>query len=171
MTQKASIRHPHLEFCEFLTAEIEAHLNEFSSQDGQFVLNKRASTKLDELTHTLASNCRFQELPDQLASDFDDIMDLRPALLQFMVAATPKDDVVNRILGNFDSHVDKMVVTPTSHFVSQGSPGFLVDSVPDAINPVKAKLAYVQVPNAEGEMHLVLVWKVCLVPSDPAVLM
>jgi extracellular elastinolytic metalloproteinase len=137
-------------------------------------MNKRTSTKLHELRHALVSNCGFQELPDQskFASDFDDGMDLRPALLQFMVAATPSDDVVNSILGNFDSHVAKMMVTPTSHFASQGSPDFLVNSVPDAINPVKAKLAYVQAPDVEGNMHLVLVWKVCLVlvPRIPAVL-
>lgn len=155
-----SVRHPHHEYCDFLTAELEAWINEFSFQEGQIIMGEHSRSKLDELTHVHVSNCRFQNLPDELSFDFKDVMDFRPALLQFMVAATPNDVVVNDILGNFNSHMDKMIVTPTSHFAPQDSPvEFLVDQVPDAISPVRAKMAYVQVPNTEGEMHLTLVWK------------
>jgi extracellular elastinolytic metalloproteinase len=161
-----SIRHPHREYCDFLTAEVETRVNEFSfqgSQGGQVIMGEHSSTKLDELTHVHVSNCRFQNLPDELVFDLTDVMDFRPALLQFMVAATPKDDVVNDILGNFDTHIDKMMVTSTSHFAPHGaSVEFLVSQVPDTVNPVKAKMAYIQVPNTEGEMHLRLVWKVRL---------
>lgn len=126
-------------------------------------MGKHSHAKLDELIHVLTSNCRFQDLPDELAFHFKDVMDFRPALLQFMVAATPNDDVVNDILGNFDSHMDRMVITPTSAFApSGGSVEFLVDQVPDAINPVKAKMAYVQVLDVDDEMQLTLVWKVRL---------
>jgi extracellular elastinolytic metalloproteinase len=161
-----SIRHPHREYCDFLTAEIETRINEFSfqgSQGGQVSIGEHGSTKLDELTHVHVSNCRFQNLPNELVFDLKDVMDFRPALLQFMAAATPKDDVANDILGNFDALIDKMIVTPTSHFAPHGvSVEFQVGQVPDTVNPVKAKMAYLQVPNIEGEMHLKLVWKVRL---------
>ena len=134
-------------------------------------MGKHNNAKLAELTHVFTSNCRFQNLPDEPSLRSADIMDFRPALLQFMVAATPEDDVVNDILGNFDSHMNKMVVTPTSEFAPPGgSVEFLVDQVPDAVNPVKAKMAYVQVPNGEDEMQLILVWKVRSIQNSILVL-
>jgi len=163
----SSVRHPHREYCDFLAAEVEARINELSFQGGQVIMGKHGSSKLDELIHLHASNCYFQNLAEEFSFDLMDVTDFRPALLQFMVAATPKDDIVNDILGNFDSYVNRMVVTPTSHFAPSGSSvEFVVDQVPDTVNPVKAKMAYVQVPNAEGDMHLNLVWRVRLGTSD-----
>jgi extracellular elastinolytic metalloproteinase len=117
------------------------------------------------LVHMHQSNCRFHNLADELSasSTSEDVTDFRPALLQFMVAATPNDEVVNSILGNFDAHIDKMNISPTSDFAPSGETiEFMVDQVPDAVNPVKAKMAYIQVPSKKGDTtHLNLVWKVC----------
>ena len=95
----------------------------------------------------------------------EDIADFRPALLKFMATATPNEQLARDIVKDFDSHMDAIRVTPISHF-SAGDhvqvAAFEADDVPDAVSPVKAKLAYIQVPNKAGDnTELHLVWKVC----------
>ncbi len=113
------------------------------------------------MQHFSETSCSLTSLPEGFVSD--DIADFRPALLAFMANATPKPDVADDILNNFDSHKDAMEVTPTHHFTSdEAALEFVVDNVPDAVNPVKAKLAYTQIPNEAGDStELHLVWKVC----------
>ncbi|RDB21981.1 Extracellular metalloproteinase MEP [Hypsizygus marmoreus] len=159
------VAHPHRDYCDLLTTELETRVNEVSQFSGeQVVLGKHTSARVEELAHIHASNCRHQNLPYEVPMSFnavDDIADFRPALLQFMVAATPNDEVVNDILGNFEEHVNKMVVTPSDHFAPSGdSIEFTVGRVPDTVSPVKVKMAYIQVPSKKGDvMHLNLVWK------------
>lgn len=112
------------------------------------------------LEHIAASTCALIPLPEKHASD--DLADFRPALLTFMANATPNSKVANDILNNFESHKEAMEVTPTHHFAPGENPmEFIVGNVPDAVNPVKAKLAYTQIPNEAGDStELHLVWKV-----------
>jgi extracellular elastinolytic metalloproteinase len=112
------------------------------------------------LEHIAASTCALIPLPEEHASD--DLVDFRPALLTFMANATPNSEVANDILNNFESHKEAMEITPTHHFAPGESPiEFVVGNVPDAVNPVKAKLAYTQIPNEAGDStELHLVWKV-----------
>jgi extracellular elastinolytic metalloproteinase len=137
--------------------------NVFNSE--QFTMGQQpmlASAQTDELEHLLDTNCRILQLPSHYYSD--DVADFRPALLQFMATATSDPELENDILRNFEEHKQGMTVTPVTHFAP--SPGaqhveFTVGNVPDAISPVKAKLAYIQVPNEEGDnTELHLVWKV-----------
>ncbi|KAF9466805.1 Fungalysin metallopeptidase-domain-containing protein [Collybia nuda] len=154
------LRHPHGEYCDILETEL-AVLDNSLLRGEQIVLGDRGG-KGEHLVHMHQSNCQFPDLANELAiPSSDDVADFRPALLQFMVAATPNDEVVNSILGNFDAHVDKMVIQDHSDFAPSGETiEFLVDRVPDAVNPVKARMAYIQVPNKKGDsMHLNLVWK------------
>ena len=116
------------------------------------------------LEYMLQSNCEMLNLPSSF-DDREDISDCRPALLKFMATATPDSRVASDILNHFSHHKDAMVVTPANYFTSpipgEHSVEFTVDNVPDTINPVKAKLAYIQVPSHDGkstELHLV--WKV-----------
>lgn len=91
-----------------------------------------------------------------------DLGDMRPALLQFMVAATPHAEVVTDILSKYDQHLEKMSISGVMHFASEEQPNqLLVHDVPDTVNPVKAHLAYVQVPSEDGSVDLTVVWKVC----------
>ena len=117
-----------------------------------------------EIKHLLDTNCQILELPSHLASE--DKFDFRSALLYFMATATPSPELANDILRNFDQHKDGMKVAHVSHFSPSGSVPqveFAVDNVPDAVSPVKAKIAYIQVPNQAGDnTELHLVWKVCL---------
>lgn len=114
-----------------------------------------------ELEHLLESNCRFLDLPSHMATD--DVADFRPALLKFMATATPSSELAGDILNNFDHYMKGMTITPVTHFApSHGSQQleYSVGHVPDAVNPVKAKLAYIQVPNQAGDdTELHLVWK------------
>ncbi|KAF8882989.1 Fungalysin metallopeptidase-domain-containing protein [Infundibulicybe gibba] len=152
--------HPHQEYCDHLTAKLDEHLNLLQQQNGQVFMGKRQSS-ISPLAHIHDSNCKFASLPDELAHKAaQDISDFRPALLQFMVAATPNDAVVNDILGQFDAHLDKMTLLPTNHFTSDDDMSLLVDNVPDTVNPVKVKPAYIQVPTKAGDStELRLVWK------------
>lgn len=113
----------------------------------------------------IANNCEGQDIPyrfhdESLATP--EAGDVRAALLQFMLAATPNDKVQGDILSNYDGYLAKMTLTPVHHFASTGEPVVMqVDNVPDTVNPVRASLVYVQVPNETGDAtELHLVWKV-----------
>ncbi|KAF5375899.1 hypothetical protein D9615_008220 [Tricholomella constricta] len=152
---------PHRDYCEVLRRASTSS----RSYGNQVTFNDPHVAEVGELSHLHTSNCRFQNLPYKLPSAFqsgDDMADFRPALLQFMVAATPKDEVVEDILGNFDKHMNEMSIeAPTGHFAPTDEPAeLLVSNVPDAVNPVKARLAYIQVPSKkDGATHLTVVWK------------
>ena len=114
------------------------------------------------LEHMLKSNCDILDLPSIF--DAKDLSDCRPALLQFMATATPDSSIASDIISHFSRHKDAMTVTPVSHFMSpagEHSVELMVDNVPEAVNSVKAKLAYIQVPSQDGKgTDLHLVWKV-----------
>ncbi|KAJ7164487.1 Fungalysin metallopeptidase-domain-containing protein [Mycena filopes] len=138
------IRHPHQEFCDGLSNELAK------------------GKALKHLTHVHQSNCRFQDFPLKMAAQGSHDLDVRAPLLQFMVAATPNDRVVDDILSNYDSHLAQMSkYVDVHHFArSDEMPSLLVANVPDTLNPVKAKLAYIQVPGkTEDSVYLSLVWK------------
>jgi len=128
----------------------------------QVIMGQATMPSTHDLEHMLDSNCQIFDLPSHLNSE--DMADFRPALLKFMATATPKSEVASDILKNFNKHMENMSITPVTHFApSSGEQRieFTVDQVPDAINPVKAKLAYIQVPNKAGDnTELHLVWKV-----------
>ncbi|KAF8632352.1 hypothetical protein AX15_001910 [Amanita polypyramis BW_CC] len=157
------VAYPHTEYCENLADQLESSWPDSFSD--QAVMRPSRPSHLDELDHIYQSNCAYHNLPHQLSGDSftsaSDPADFRPALLQFMIAVTPKTDLAEDILSNFDHHMNNIRVTDTSHFAPSGSPvQFLVDNVPDAVNPVKARLAYIQVPNKDKTgTTLNLVWK------------
>ncbi|KAF8646606.1 hypothetical protein AX16_007174 [Volvariella volvacea WC 439] len=150
-----SSRQPHQEYCDTLAAELESRINLIAHT--QVPLGSRIQDDVAAISHLHNSNCKFQDLP----VGSSDALDFRPALLQFMVAATPNSEVVNDILGNYEQHMEDMHVIPTHNFAPDNEQlDILVGNVPDTVNPVKARLAYIQVPNKEtGEMGLNLVWR------------
>ncbi|KAF9446319.1 extracellular elastinolytic metallo proteinase [Macrolepiota fuliginosa MF-IS2] len=149
------LRHPHTEFC----GELHNHVASLVRQtaDSQVVMDAPISP---ELAHIIDSNCAHLQLPASLTSDPSDF---RPALLQFMVAATPNRELAEDIMNNYQHHINKMAISDESHFAPSDESShvqFKVDNVPDAVNPVKARLAYIQVPNEGGDAtELQLVWK------------
>ena len=156
----ARVRDIHKEACDHIFLSLSSPNNVDSEQ-----IPIHSNLPTHELEHLLESNCRFLDLPSHLATD--DVADFRPALLKFMATATPSPQVAGDILNNFDNHMRRMTVTPVSHFAPSSGGSHQVEftaaNVPDAVNPVKAKLAYIQVPNQAGDdTELHLVWKVRL---------
>ncbi|KAF9267163.1 extracellular elastinolytic metallo proteinase [Marasmius fiardii PR-910] len=170
LLEDEELRHPHREFCEELTMQLDNSYAEFRQQqldNDQVVMGSSHAVAFKEhagaLTHLHYSNCLNQYVPYDLASikPPTDISDPRSALLQFMIAATPKDEVVNDILGNYERYIDKMTFSDLSHLVPVDEPSSLfIQDVPETVNPVKAHLAYIQVPSKDGQsVDLNLVWK------------
>ncbi|PBK98502.1 hypothetical protein ARMGADRAFT_986402 [Armillaria gallica] len=164
------IRHPHREYCEELEVEMKSRLDSFLGQYGQTVMEEFGSWEshpkfrsfFGPLAHIHTSNCRATHLPYDMASSAEvDFADVRPALLQFMLAATPDDKMVNDILANYDEYLAKMSVSQEDHFVNPDEPVVMsIDNVPDAVNPVRSSLTYIQVPNKKGDStDLNLVWR------------
>ncbi|KAK2464973.1 hypothetical protein APHAL10511_003049 [Amanita phalloides] len=162
------LSYPHSEFCEKLINHISAPL--FAS--GQVPMGLHNHLDLAQLDHIYTSNCLYHDLPDTLSgsayTSATDPADFRPALLQFMMVATPKDDLAQEIQSNFAEYLNKMYVTDTSHLAPTGeSVQFLAQNVPDAVNPVKVGLAYIQVPNKDKTAtKLALVWKFVVEMKD-----
>jgi len=147
-----AIRDPRQESCDKL---FQSFRTSFVDTE-QILMNSALHGNLE---HMLKSNCEMLNFPSSF--DGEDISDCRPALLKFMATATPDSRVASDILNHFSHHKDAMTVTPVNYFTSAtGSVEFTVDNVPDTVNPVKAKLAYIQVPSQDGEStDLHLVWK------------
>ena len=165
--------HPHAAFCSQLESEVldrRDSLSEFfASQSGeQTVLGSSADIKetiMGPIEHLYLSNCAHVNKPYQLAKEDPSVAgsigDSKKALLQFMIAATPNDQVLQDILARYDHHLSNMVSSFETHLV--GGHSVMVehiDKVPDTVNPVKAKLVYVQVPKGDKTV-LNIVWKVC----------
>jgi len=117
------------------------------------------------VAHLHDSNCEHVLTP--LSSRFSGTryseasMSQRHALLQFMIAATPKGEVVQDIMTRYDEHVANMSSTFVHHFVGDDHTSMmeLISNVPDAVSPVKAKPVYVQVPVGDKTV-LVQSWRV-----------
>ncbi|TFY67498.1 hypothetical protein EVJ58_g1586 [Rhodofomes roseus] len=110
-------------------------------------------------------NCEHVSTPffmandDAFANSEDALGDPTRALLQFMIAATPNKTLAEDLMENPAAHLEKMQSTWETHFVGgHGVISGLVSNVPDTVNPVKAKAAFIQVPNGDS-MSLELVWK------------
>ncbi|KAH9475195.1 Extracellular metalloproteinase MEP [Psilocybe cubensis] len=161
----SALREPRQEACEQLFQSYHTLLRTNVVDSEQVIMGQSpvsADTEaISVLQHIHESNCGMFGLPE--FTNTDDIADFRPALLKFMATATPNSKVAADIINRFDHHKDSMLVTPISHFApsaGQHAIEFTADNVPDSVNPVKAKLAYVQVPNeARDGTELHLVWK------------
>jgi extracellular elastinolytic metalloproteinase len=170
------VEHTHVAFCSQLENEVLDRrdlFTEFIASQGteQTVLNFATEVQeafMGPIEHLYESNCAHTHKPYQFAvpdliSSGGGIGDSKRALLQFMIAATPNDQVLQDILSRYDDHLERMTSSFEVSFVGDHQNMVEhIDNVPDAVNPVKAKLAYVQVPKGEKTI-LNLVWKVRLI--------
>jgi extracellular elastinolytic metalloproteinase len=126
------------------------------SYNGQVSLNEA----LHPLPHLLSANCAPKH--KHFAARSSSFKPMEEALLRFMAEATPNSSVMQDITQNYDEHLSRMSATTQSHFVGDGheAPYFLIENVPDAVSPVKAKPAFIQVPKGD-KTELVPVFKVC----------
>ncbi|THH26461.1 hypothetical protein EUX98_g7729 [Antrodiella citrinella] len=161
---------PHSDYCQKLTAELtrraEARQSLYNAGEQVVLGSQTAKADLDMgvLPSVHEWNCAHVDTPFTMAaegkfSSNDDNMYSEQALLQFMIAATPNSGLAQSMVENPSSFVEKMRVTPVHDFHGgNASPSFVIDNVPDAVAPVKAKMAFVQVPT-DGSSTLQPVWK------------
>ena len=172
-----------MDYCSEVINELDARSAHYKRQlnGEQTIIGDLAfyrDTLLRPLEYILESNCAFADLPNRFLSKDHKLEDPRHALLQFMIAATPEDHMVQDILSKYDDYIARMSSHMDSHFVGYddyiarmsshmdshfvGSethiPIELIDNVPETVNSVKARLAYIQVPDGDST-HLDLVWK------------
>ncbi len=146
--------------------------NEISAQvvvDNEAAVKKLVSDVFGEFGHAIRWNCDRQSFAetmvregkvsakDQLSTDPTD------ALLQFMIAATPHEHLASKMMDRPQDYLSDMSIIPEPSLVDDGrvSHKVTITGVPDAISPVKARMAFVQVPY-EDSVALELVWKVNL---------
>ena len=95
-------------------------------------------------------------------------MDPRRPLLAFLASALPENHPELSSLGDrLEEHVSGIVVTPETFLLGEhASLGMLLSNVPGAVNDVKARIVWVQVPTEHG-VKLELVHRVCVYFSPP----
>ena len=89
-------------------------------------------------------------------------MDPRRPLLAFLAAALPENHPQLLSLAvNLEEHVDKIGMTPQSHFIGDhASLSMSLSNVPGTVGEVKTRVVWVQVPTEHG-LKLELVHRVC----------
>ncbi|PIL25354.1 hypothetical protein GSI_13243 [Ganoderma sinense ZZ0214-1] len=147
---------PHADYCRALEREVVSQLQKVDVSKPEHGIDREALGQLGDLYDW---NCQVVILPDLMAESPDfasadaEEGDLIRALLQFMIAATPNKDMNAKMQINAAKYLSEMRVTFDDYART-----FTVDHVPDAVNPVKGRLAFAQVPNGD-ETTLLLVWK------------
>ena len=154
---------PHGEYCEALDTQIKELLSRIDRHTPADHPDRQA---LHQLGRIREWNCDLAQAPEVLAknagftgeSDASSV-DVTHALLQFMVQATPSQELAASMLEDPAQFLSDMRVTFEHHLAGDHTPTFTVDNVPEAVSPVKGRLAFVQVP-VDGASVLKLVWKV-----------
>jgi len=159
---------PHAEHCSSLGYELEARIAAFNQQlasQGEQVVLGAADLKeaLAPLPELLEWNCEHVETPYLMSANPSlngpEVADPATALLQFMIAATPSKALAESMINDPLSHIFRMGSSWETHFVGgHGAATATITNVPGTVNPVKAKLAFAQVP-VDGISTLELVWK------------
>lgn len=154
---------PHADYCRTLEDEIASQLRQVDRTSRKAPVEASA---LEQLSYLYEWNCNFVDAPDIMAQDIEfsaaeDVAsrDISRALLQFMLAATPSEDLQQEIMDDPSKFIPKMHVSFEHHMSEQ--PFFTIENAPDAVNPVKGRLAFIQVPEGNSTT-LQLVFKVGL---------
>ena len=156
----------HLQYCEVqssLVDDVEL-VNDFTTSNGQVVFGgkKTSSASIHPNCNTLPTVFKARE-SSLLSSRGENVVDPRKAALHFMIAAHPSPEAADSIHDSFDTHLAEMTSTMESHLLGTLSQQIeMIHNVPGTVNPVKAKLVYVQTPNAP----LTLAWKLEVEMAD-----
>jgi len=159
-----------VEFCDLLQDQLFERLSLFRQESvatDQITLSglPPKDEVLDRMSRLHRWNCEHVRTSYEFAqrgfTNPDDLADPRDALLQFMVAATPHDAVVAEILDKYDQIRENMISWFDRHLIGDDHGILLemIDNVPDAVSPVKAKPVYIQLPNGDKTM-LMQAWRV-----------
>ena len=160
---------PHADFCDLLQ-DLAERFNLFQKESvatDQITMSvlPHKDEALDRMHRLHSWNCEHVRTPYEFAErgfvKSEDFVDPRNALLQFMVAATPHDAIVAEILDNHDKISENMTSWFEAHFIGDDYATLveMIDNVPDAVSPVKAKPVYIQLPDGDRTM-LMQAWRV-----------
>ncbi|TDL16303.1 hypothetical protein BD410DRAFT_795504 [Rickenella mellea] len=87
-------------------------------------------------------------------------IEARGAVLWFLRYAVDSGESMLDIASRYDEYLDRITSTFDTHFVGDHAmQAEYLHNVPYTVSPVKAKLAYAQVPGGNDSTHLALVWK------------
>ena len=162
---------PHTQFCTILQDQLYERLSLLHHQavaaaDQIAISGLLPKDEPLESMHRLHGwNCEHVHTPYEFAERGfvkpEDVVDPRNALLQFMIAATPNDAVVSDIISNHDQMIEDMTSWFEFHLVGDEHAVLveMIDNVPDAVSPVKAKPVYIQLPDGDKTM-LMQAWRV-----------
>ncbi|GJJ14215.1 hypothetical protein Clacol_008477 [Clathrus columnatus] len=151
----------HKQFCDTLHSKYTTHMQDYASllQQTQIPLADteldRHRGELDFLQDVHNTDCHF--LKRDMTAYSQGSRDPAAAALMFMMAATPSMSLADDMHSRFHDYLSEVTVIPSNHLRDQ-APSFAVQQVPGAVNPVKAHLAYAQVPNGD-RTGLKLVWQ------------
>lgn len=127
----------------------------------------REQQGLDTLRDLHEWNCAHVETPFKMAAEgkfaasSEDAF-AGQALLQFMIAATPNAGLAESMMKSPSDYLNRMQFTYVHELTGESvTPAFVIDNVPEAVNPVKAKMVYIQVP-AGTTTSLEAVWRVSI---------
>ncbi|EJD00359.1 uncharacterized protein FOMMEDRAFT_22193 [Fomitiporia mediterranea MF3/22] len=147
-------------------------LRTLGGQSGQVRMGKLSdmSELAQRLEHLYSTNCGGVELTsnrvatllaDKRGDSWNDLGSARDAVLTFMLAATPDENLQEDILARYDHYLEGISSTFDTHFHSDGTIRTVesLSNVPDTVNAVKAYHAYAQVPDGDRTL-LTLVWKI-----------
>ncbi|CCO33225.1 Extracellular metalloproteinase 2 [Rhizoctonia solani AG-1 IB] len=130
-----------------------------SGGDRQIVFAELSNTHDELYTHNCARPlAAVQEA--LTANGSDDSHDPRRAALYFMIAAHADQATVDDLTRDFDKHINRMTVAHETHFVGNDAhPTAVISGLPGSVNPVKARVVYVQSPTEGNETELHAVWR------------
>ncbi|PSR71357.1 hypothetical protein PHLCEN_2v12769 [Hermanssonia centrifuga] len=159
----------HADHCSELESELQYRFDRMrqeSLNDDQYVLTGGIKPNvMGDLPFLLEWNCRHVYTPYAMVEEgnfeeADFSTDPSAAIVQFMIAATPDEDLSEALIDNAQDFISNMQVTPVASLQGDGrvSHQSTVDNVPGAVSPVKVRMAFVQVPHGESTA-VELVWK------------
>lgn len=128
--------------------------DELFTAQGQTVLGDAVHPNCN--THAIVKRARAR-----VNSAEPKLHDAKVAALHFMIAAHPSPQIAHQLESDFDRHLDAISASMDHHFVAKtgsASPTETLAGVPGAVNPVPAKLVYVQSPTCHST-KLTLAWK------------
>ncbi|KAG9075375.1 Fungalysin/Thermolysin Extracellular metalloproteinase 5, partial [Ceratobasidium sp. UAMH 11750] len=132
--------------------------------DPQFVLSELSTAHEDVFAH----NCARPLAAVQEAATADsrkDTHDPRRAALYFMIAAHPDSSAVAQLTRDFDATLDHMTVG-YEHHLADSHPTAVITGLPGAVNPVKARVVYIQTPTEDNKTQLHATWRLEVEMAD-----
>lgn len=155
--------------CDTLRTQLQQSLDSqrqlLAVQGQQTVMDSPVPHTPGDLAALYSWNCHHVDTPYMMieGAKFDEHPfqeDPSQALLQFMIAATPENSLADDIIRHPQKYLEQMSVVPQQHLVGNDRVAHttLIHNVPDTVNPVKARMAFVQVPHGDSTA-LELVWK------------